>query len=84
MNLPNEILNKIFSYIESPTASLIKVAHNEYLSSYDEEYQEFYFSFQDQYFQTKHIESGLPKFCRCHMINNEFTNNTICIFCCLC
>jgi hypothetical protein len=79
MNLPNEILNKIFSYIESPTASLIKEAHNEYLLTYDEEYQEFWFSFQEQY--TKHIEIGLPEFCRCHMINYEFSDYTKCILC---
>jgi len=81
MNIPNEILNKIFSYIESPTASLIKKVHNEYLLTYDEEYQEFWFSFQEQYFNTKHIENGLPGFCRCHMINYERTTDTKCIFC---
>jgi hypothetical protein len=32
MNLPNEILNKVFSYIESPTNSSIKEGYNEYLS----------------------------------------------------
>ena len=50
MNLPIEIINKIFTYLSSPTAQLIKDEYLDYLTTYDKEYDEFYYSFSENYF----------------------------------
>jgi hypothetical protein len=50
MNLPNEIINYIFRYMSSPTAKLIKDEYEEYLTSYDEKYDIFYWRFSEYYF----------------------------------
>jgi len=50
MNLPIEVVNYIFRYISSPTAKLIKDEYEEYLTTYDKEYDEFYYTFSEYYF----------------------------------
>ena len=83
MNLPNEILNKIFMYIKSPTAQLIENEYTEYLTTYDEEYNQFYFSFSDNYFcmYNSNHKRTMSEFCRCHMINYQYHNQNKCLLC---
>jgi len=50
MNLPNELINKIFMYMSSPTAQLIKDEYADYLTCYDKEYDDIYFTFSESYF----------------------------------
>jgi hypothetical protein len=51
MYLPNEILNIIFSYRGvHPTAVLINDMKKWYKNSYDDEYYEYYLSFNELYF----------------------------------
>ncbi len=45
MNLPNELINKIFMYMSSPTAQLIKDEYADYLTCYDKEYDVIYYTF---------------------------------------
>ena len=83
MNIPNELINKIFMYIQSPTALLIKNLHDEYLTTYyDEEYDDFWFSFQESVFNNYNNfrERDRPKYCRCHMKNEQWTQNK-CMMC---
>ena len=61
MNIPNEILNKIFMYIQSPIALLIKNLHVDYLTTYDKQYEQFWFSFQESYFENYHTEKVMKK-----------------------
>ena len=51
MYLPNEILNIIFSYRGvHPTAKIINDMKKWYEHSYDAEYEEYYLSFNELYF----------------------------------
>ena len=77
MNLPSELINQIFMFMSSPTANLIKNEYVEYLTTYDLEYEEFYFSFSENYFfmYNSNKERNMPEFCRCHMSSNK------CIYC---
>jgi hypothetical protein len=78
MNLPNEILNKVFSYIESPTALIIKNAYIRYSwEYYDEEDEDTYITFTEFYFN-RFIQ---VEFCRCHMIDRGSTKKTKCFLC---
>jgi hypothetical protein len=64
--------------MQSPTALLIKNQYNEYLLTYDEEYDIFHWSFQEEYFSSNYLV--YKSFCRCHMKNDRWTQNK-CMMC---